>query len=337
MEVAHGQLEAMAHRGTGRGADPAVRREAPAGRGALARPLDAHPEDRDQGNAPTTTSQSKAEAQHGGSRCSGPGSWSRRTGRQRRSQPTPAPTRSSASATTNAGATIARVRRRKREHAVPARRRRLDDAASSTSGSCAAGCSRRRSAWWSARSSVSSSPTASSTSYRAVLRLPRSHKTPRRAVRSGPAPLDTFMLHLKVALYVGLLVGRADLAVPAVGVHRAGAAPPRAPLHVRLRGDRRPAVRRRRLLAYLIVSQEPALLPQQPASTASTRISGYFDFVTKMMLLFGAGFEFPLLMVMLNIAGLASGKQLLGWWRMAIFLMFVVRCRRHARRPTRSA
>ena len=43
-------------------------------------------------------------------------------------------------------------------------------------------------------------------------------------------------------------------------------------------------------------------------------ISGYFSFVTKMMLLFGAGFEFPLLIVMLNLVGLASGKRLLGWW-----------------------
>jgi sec-independent protein translocase protein TatC len=40
------------------------------------------------------------------------------------------------------------------------------------------------------------------------------------------------------------------------------------------------------------------------------------------MLLFGAAFEFPLLIGMLNFAGLVSAKRLLGWWRVAIFLMF---------------
>jgi sec-independent protein translocase protein TatC len=52
-------------------------------------------------------------------------------------------------------------------------------------------------------------------------------------------------------------------------------------------------------------------------------LTGYFGFVTKMMLLFGAGFEFPLLVVMLNLVGMVSGRRLLGWWRQAIFLMFL--------------
>ncbi|MFB7668738.1 twin-arginine translocase subunit TatC [Kitasatospora sp. NPDC056138] len=41
----------------------------------------------------------------------------------------------------------------------------------------------------------------------------------------------------------------------------------------------------------------------------------YFDIATRMVLVFGLAFEFPLLLVMLNFGGVVSGKRLLGWWR----------------------
>ncbi|WP_371484675.1 twin-arginine translocase subunit TatC [Kitasatospora sp. NBC_00315] len=41
----------------------------------------------------------------------------------------------------------------------------------------------------------------------------------------------------------------------------------------------------------------------------------YFDIATRMVLVFGCAFEFPLLLVMLNFAGVVTGKRLLGWWR----------------------
>ncbi|MGH3428190.1 MAG: twin-arginine translocase subunit TatC, partial [Mycobacteriales bacterium] len=52
-------------------------------------------------------------------------------------------------------------------------------------------------------------------------------------------------------------------------------------------------------------------------------LSGYFDFVTGMLFVFGIGFEFPLVVFMLNMVGLVSAKKLLGWWRIAVFLIFV--------------
>ena len=78
-------------------------------------------------------------------------------------------------------------------------------------------------------------------------------------------------------------------------------------------------------VAYLVVAKGLAFLLQfTPAEhTIQLEITGYVDFVTSLMLLFGAAFEFPLIVVMLNLAGLASAKRLLGWWRIAIFLMFV--------------
>ncbi|MFC5887099.1 twin-arginine translocase subunit TatC [Kitasatospora aburaviensis] len=41
----------------------------------------------------------------------------------------------------------------------------------------------------------------------------------------------------------------------------------------------------------------------------------YFDIATRMVLVFGLAFEFPLLLVMLNVVGMVTGKRLLGWWR----------------------
>ncbi|MFJ4188064.1 twin-arginine translocase subunit TatC [Kitasatospora sp. NPDC089509] len=41
----------------------------------------------------------------------------------------------------------------------------------------------------------------------------------------------------------------------------------------------------------------------------------YLDIATRMVLVFGLAFEFPLLLVMLNQVGMITGKRLLGWWR----------------------
>jgi sec-independent protein translocase protein TatC len=57
--------------------------------------------------------------------------------------------------------------------------------------------------------------------------------------------------------------------------------------------------------------------------TVTVNLDGYFDFVTGMMLLFGAGFEFPLIVAMLNFAGMVSARRLLSWWRAAVFMMFL--------------
>jgi len=50
---------------------------------------------------------------------------------------------------------------------------------------------------------------------------------------------------------------------------------------------------------------------------------GYLDFVTRLMLAFGAAFVAPLLLVALNMVGVLSGKALLKGWRIATFLSFL--------------
>lgn len=52
-------------------------------------------------------------------------------------------------------------------------------------------------------------------------------------------------------------------------------------------------------------------------------VNGYLRYVVAMLLVFGVAFEFPLLIVMLNLVGVAPHKKLAGWRRQMIFGLFV--------------
>ncbi|MET8299101.1 twin-arginine translocase subunit TatC, partial [Streptomyces sp. NPDC005180] len=43
----------------------------------------------------------------------------------------------------------------------------------------------------------------------------------------------------------------------------------------------------------------------------------------RMVLVFGLAFELPLVLVMLNLTGLLTGRRMLGWWRAVIMGVFV--------------
>ncbi|MEU9115021.1 twin-arginine translocase subunit TatC [Streptomyces sp. NPDC048483] len=47
------------------------------------------------------------------------------------------------------------------------------------------------------------------------------------------------------------------------------------------------------------------------------------DLITRMVLVFGLSFELPLLLVMLNFAGIITGKRMLGWWRAMVMAITV--------------
>src|SRR5512139_1836607 len=136
--------------------------------------------------------------------------------------------------------------------------------------------------------------------------------------------LDPFLINLKIALYIGLI-----LAAPiwlyqlwafiAPGLHKrerrygyafaAVAAPLFAAGFV--------------LGFYLVSRSIPFFLGINSSITMTANLDGYFDFVTGVMLLFGLGFQLPVVVLMLNFAGLVSARRLLGWWRIAVFLMFL--------------
>jgi sec-independent protein translocase protein TatC len=52
-------------------------------------------------------------------------------------------------------------------------------------------------------------------------------------------------------------------------------------------------------------------------------VKDYLSFITSMLLIFGVAFELPLLVVVLNLAGVLSYARLMKWQRMSIFLIFV--------------
>lgn len=52
-------------------------------------------------------------------------------------------------------------------------------------------------------------------------------------------------------------------------------------------------------------------------------VDRYLSFFLRMIIVFGIGFLTPLLIVLLNFAGILTGKRLLSWWRWLIFIVFV--------------
>jgi sec-independent protein translocase protein TatC len=60
-----------------------------------------------------------------------------------------------------------------------------------------------------------------------------------------------------------------------------------------------------------------------PNVTTQLEITRYVDFVTGLMLLFGIAFEFPLGVMLANIAGVVTAQRLLRWWRGAVFAFFL--------------
>ncbi|MFE7318692.1 twin-arginine translocase subunit TatC [Streptomyces sp. NPDC057555] len=44
----------------------------------------------------------------------------------------------------------------------------------------------------------------------------------------------------------------------------------------------------------------------------------FIDIVTRMVLVFGCAFELPLLLVLLNLGGVLTGKRVLSWWRFMV-------------------
>lgn len=135
--------------------------------------------------------------------------------------------------------------------------------------------------------------------------------------------LDPFLINLKIALYIGLIIaGPIWLyqlwAFIAPGLHRRERRYTYAFAAVAT-----PLFASGFVIGFFLVSRSvPFLLGMSTSYTTTVNLDGYFDFVTSVMLLFGLGFELPLVVVMLNFSGLVSAKRLLGWWRIAVFLMF---------------
>ncbi|MER6441558.1 twin-arginine translocase subunit TatC [Streptomyces sp. NPDC001185] len=78
-------------------------------------------------------------------------------------------------------------------------------------------------------------------------------------------------------------------------------------------------------LAYTILPiSMRVLLGITPAGSANILpMDKVLDFIVRMVLIFGGAFELPLLLVMLNFAGIATGRRMASWWRGVVMGVFV--------------
>lgn len=135
---------------------------------------------------------------------------------------------------------------------------------------------------------------------------------------------DGLTLSLKIALWVGLLIAAPIWlyqlwAFIAPGLHK----------HERkwaywFTGIAAPLFGLGAALAFVVVSHGLSFILQfnGPDTTVLLDVTKYFSFITNFMLIFGVAFEFPLVILLFSFSGMMTGRKMLGWWRVAVFLLF---------------
>lgn len=139
-------------------------------------------------------------------------------------------------------------------------------------------------------------------------------------------PLEPFMVRLKVSAYIGIAIAMPIIlyqiwrfVTPALYPHEKRYALPfvLSSMVLFVFGAS---------LAYITLNPALSFLNSIAGATIETQYSPekYVTLILYMMLAFGAAFEFPVLLVALQLIGVLTPRQLLGFWRMAIVIIAVI-------------